>query len=193
MFLIVRDPALPESHGQRSTALVELVDVYPTLCDLAGVPLPDGEVLDGQSIVPLLKDPTLEQTKGFALSMFPRCPSSTDPSEFWKDNKCEFVERSKIPYMGFTLRTPEWRYTEWVEWNGTSLSPIWDRSVGTELYPHKADGTCDTSGKINDCMDNWENSNALGKYSHIAANLSKTLHELYSTRFVTNPVTTLLV
>merc|ERR1712190_293563 len=159
---------LTASHGQRSTALVELVDIYPTLCELAGVPLPHGESLDGESMVPLLRNPSQEETKGFALSMYPRCPSSKDPSQFYEDNKCEFVERSKFPYMGFSLRTPEWRYTEWVEWNGTSLQPLWNRPVGIELYPHKSDTKCDASGKINDCMDHWENTNEAGAYPQVA-------------------------
>jgi arylsulfatase A-like enzyme len=41
--------------GRRSRRLVELIDIYPTLCDLAGLPKPDH--LQGQSLVPLLKNP----------------------------------------------------------------------------------------------------------------------------------------
>ena len=48
--MIVAGPELP--RGQAVDELVSLVDVYPTLMDLAGRPLPDG--LDGQSLVPLL-------------------------------------------------------------------------------------------------------------------------------------------
>ena len=53
--LIVRVPGLGE--GQRTKALVEFLDIYPSLCELAGLPLP--KHLDGKSFVPLLKDPTL--------------------------------------------------------------------------------------------------------------------------------------
>lgn len=52
--LIVRVP-----HGQsnvRCTALVELVDLYPTLCELAGLPEPTSHTLDGMSLAPLLVD-----------------------------------------------------------------------------------------------------------------------------------------
>lgn len=47
--LIIRDPYIPQSHGKRSEALVELVDVMPTLAELAGVALPgnDEDKLDG--------------------------------------------------------------------------------------------------------------------------------------------------
>jgi iduronate 2-sulfatase len=42
--------------GQESEALVEFVDIYPTLCELAGLPMP--EHLQGKSFVPLLKNPS---------------------------------------------------------------------------------------------------------------------------------------
>ncbi|HSI64181.1 MAG TPA: sulfatase, partial [Candidatus Saccharimonadia bacterium] len=41
--------------GKRSSSLVELLDVYPTLCDLAGIPAP--KVLEGKSLRPVLDDP----------------------------------------------------------------------------------------------------------------------------------------
>lgn len=53
--LILRAPAAPA--GRRTRALVEFVDVYPPLSELAGLPLPGH--LEGTSFGPLLKDPTL--------------------------------------------------------------------------------------------------------------------------------------
>ena len=35
--LLIRDPSLPKSHGRKHSALVELTDVFPTLCELAGI------------------------------------------------------------------------------------------------------------------------------------------------------------
>jgi arylsulfatase A-like enzyme len=52
--LIIRAPKI--ANGARTPALVELVDLYPTLCELAGVPLPDH--LEGSSLLPLLREPT---------------------------------------------------------------------------------------------------------------------------------------
>lgn len=58
--LIIRVPWLPKSAGKRAKALVELVDVYPTVCQLLGVDLPtdDAHPVEGISLVPLLDDPS---------------------------------------------------------------------------------------------------------------------------------------
>jgi arylsulfatase A-like enzyme len=62
--LMIRTPeglaALPQGTpaGARSNRIVSLLDLFPTLIDLAGLPArPD---LDGQSLVPLLEDPNAE-------------------------------------------------------------------------------------------------------------------------------------
>lgn len=51
--LVVRAPG--DAAGGRSSALVELVDLYPTVCDLLDLPLPDH--VEGTSLVPLLDRP----------------------------------------------------------------------------------------------------------------------------------------
>lgn len=46
-------------RGTACEALVETVDIYPTVCELAGLPAPAGpQPIDGASLVPLLKDPS---------------------------------------------------------------------------------------------------------------------------------------
>ncbi len=49
-------------------SLVELIDIYPTLCDLANIPQPDH--LAGKSLVPVLHNPNAI-IKGVAMSQFP--------------------------------------------------------------------------------------------------------------------------
>lgn len=51
--LIVRAPGI--NAGQRRSVLVESIDVYPTLCELAGLHRP--EHLHGRSLAALMKDP----------------------------------------------------------------------------------------------------------------------------------------
>jgi arylsulfatase A-like enzyme len=64
--LIVRAPSVT-SGNQRTSALTEFIDLYPSLCDLAGLPAP--EHLEGESFVPHLKDPALPG-KAFAIGRF---------------------------------------------------------------------------------------------------------------------------
>ncbi|VGO22114.1 sulfatase-like hydrolase/transferase [Pontiella sulfatireligans] len=46
------------NKGKRTDALVEFVDIYPSLCELAGLPMP--EHLQGKSFVPLLGQPSMD-------------------------------------------------------------------------------------------------------------------------------------
>ncbi|MGB7156428.1 MAG: sulfatase [Tepidisphaeraceae bacterium] len=75
-------------RGAKTDALVEFVDIYPTLCELAGLSLPAG--LEGTSFVSLLADPS-RAWKPAAFSQYPR--------------------RGNV--MGYSMRTDRYRYTEW--------------------------------------------------------------------------------
>jgi iduronate 2-sulfatase len=84
-----------QTGGQRTDALVELLDLYPTLADLCGLQAPDK--LQGVSIVPLLDDPK-QTVKSAALTQTPR------PN----------YPRGKLPEtMGYSIRAGHFRYTEW--------------------------------------------------------------------------------
>ncbi|MEM7396795.1 MAG: sulfatase, partial [Verrucomicrobiota bacterium] len=84
--LIIRDPRA-KANGSRCNRLVESIDVYPSVCALTGVPVPDG--LDGKSVARLLNQPTLPH-KDAAFSQY-----------IWK------------PRIGNAIRTDRWRYVEW--------------------------------------------------------------------------------
>ena len=152
----------------------------PTLARLAGIDLPDsgtGQGPDGASLVPLLED--LAATgKGWALSQYPRCPTSSNVTDFYQDNKCEFVPRSAIPYMGYSLRTDDYRYTEWASWDGARLRPMWDRLVGTELYEHDPVASEMCNRVENSCFDDFENVNLATSRPAIVSRLSRLLHEI---------------
>ena len=54
--LVIRTPSVAKP-GQATRTVVETLDIFPTLCELAQLPVP--EELDGTSLVPLLKEPSL--------------------------------------------------------------------------------------------------------------------------------------
>jgi iduronate 2-sulfatase len=117
--LIVRVPDGKE-NGKRCDRLVEFVDVYPTLCALAGIEPPAG--LEGTSFEPLLDDVT-RPGKQAAMSQYLR-------GDKW-------VAADGIPYMGYTIRTPRWRWVEWYRWD--EKKQIRGQQVARELYDEQND------------------------------------------------------
>lgn len=106
--LIIRAPGA-QGNGQATRRIVEFVDIYPTLTDLAQVPAPKN--LAGRSLLPLLENP-LAKWDGIAVTQVLR------PAD----------DRLEQPVMGRSIRTQRWRYTEWAEGN-----------AGRELYDHHTD------------------------------------------------------
>ena len=106
--LIIRSPQ-HTAHAAACRRVVEFVDIYPTLTDLADISA--SEDLDGRSLRPLLEDPMAEWD-GFAVTQVLR------PAD----------DRLKEPVMGCSIRTDRYRYTEWG-----------DGRHGVELYDNHAD------------------------------------------------------
>ncbi|MES2594913.1 MAG: sulfatase-like hydrolase/transferase [Verrucomicrobiota bacterium] len=78
--LIIAGPGLPKNA--RSEALVQLSDLFPTLCDLAAVPIPD--TVQSPSLVPLLLHKT-DHVHDFITGMF------TDTQRMICDSRWKFV------------------------------------------------------------------------------------------------------
>jgi len=111
--LIISTPQHP--GGQRSNSIVELLDLYPTLADLAGLTSP--ETLAGKSLRPILEDATAT-VKSAALTQHPR------PA---------YPAKGRNPdAMGYSVRTSRYRYTEWRNFQT-------DKVVASELYDHEND------------------------------------------------------
>jgi iduronate 2-sulfatase len=103
--LIMAGPGIA-AKGRATSRIVEFLDLYPTLADLGGVRAPEG--LPGRSLAPLLKNPGAKWDRP-ALTQVRRGPAAT-------------------AYMGYSIRTDKWRYTEWD--NGKQ---------GVELYDERKD------------------------------------------------------
>jgi iduronate 2-sulfatase len=116
--MIIRYPG-QEVRGAQTHALTELIDMFPTLCELAGIAVPD--YVQGTSLVPLLKDPDLPWKKA-AFSQFHRRPQ---------------VAADGGRYMGYSINTAEYHYIEWFTWD--HLSGSRGTYVGSELYDRRSD------------------------------------------------------
>lgn len=106
--LIIRAPSAA-GNGRACARIVEFVDIFPTLADLASLTPPAS--LDGRSLRPLLDDPSREWSS-VAITQILR------PAD----------DRLPAQVMGRSIRTERWRYTEW---NGGA--------DGVELYDHEKD------------------------------------------------------
>lgn len=107
--LIFSAPAM-KTAGRTTRSLVEFVDIYPTLCELAGLKVPAH--LEGLSFKPLLSDPD-RAIKSAAFSQFRR-------------------EQDGQDYMGYAIRTDRYRYVEWVNRKT-------GQTDAEELYDHQND------------------------------------------------------
>lgn len=152
-------PAAGGSHGfapggRMLEQLVESVDIFPSMVELAGLAVP--AELEGQSFAPLLRDPGASG-KGII---------------FWQYDHGNF--------MGYAVRGRNWRYTEWVPFScsgsdpmsncaaSRDVAPRWSEVVARELYDHTDDNSTDFL---------TENTNLahLPKYADIVARMHDSL------------------
>ena len=100
---------------ENAVGMTEFIDIYPTLCDLAGLEGP--QVLEGQSLVPLLKDPWKTSGK-YALSQYPRGDE----------------------IMGYSIRSERYRLTVWFKgpYRNKSISAS-ENIEAMEFYDYQED------------------------------------------------------
>ena len=109
--LMIHAPGVSRD-GKATASLVELLDLFPTLVELCGLPQPSG--LEGKSLTPVLRDPA-QEIKPAAFTQHPR-PAYYDR------------EPDKLPKaMGCSVRTAAVRYTEWRDWKT-------GETIARELY-----------------------------------------------------------
>jgi len=107
--LIIRVPGA-KNMGNKTAALAEFLDIYPTVCELVGLSAP--KELEGKSLVPLLAG-TAGKVKDAAFSQFIRNEARGD-------------------FMGYAMRTDRYRYIEWINLANGSIE-------AQELYDHLSD------------------------------------------------------
>lgn len=112
---IIRAPGTAGT-GSRTNAPAEFVDIFPTLCDLARLPIPSQ--LEGANLVPVLNDPRAT-VKDVAISQYPRSSNGK-------------------PVMGYAYRSQRCRYIEWIQKDyrkGQRQGAV----IARELYDYEKD------------------------------------------------------
>ena len=128
--LMIKVPGKPRSAGRVTASYTDLVDVFPTLAAVAGLPAPAG--VDGDDVSAVFDDPTAV-VKSAAYHQYPACAMDSTAGFNVTRGACNNTPRDKFDYMGYTVRTPEWRYTLWVGWDTATLAPRWDGPSAEEL------------------------------------------------------------
>jgi arylsulfatase A-like enzyme len=94
--LVIASPGAA-GNGRPSPRVVESIDFYPTLCELAGVPKPAG--LEGRSLAPLL----------------------ANPAAVWNHPAFSIWSEDGQTLTGVSVRTEKWRYTEFAGGRGGAM------------------------------------------------------------------------
>jgi iduronate 2-sulfatase len=101
-----------KAQGAASKSMIESVDIYPTLCELAGIDTPS--MLDGKSFAGVLDK----------------------PSQSHRDHTIQVYPRSKQgvgQVLGRSIRTDRYRLVQWKAWDAPEQSSDW------ELYDYQTD------------------------------------------------------
>ncbi len=122
------------NQGVQTSGITELVDLFPSLCEMAGIEVPD--YLQGTSFVPLMEKPDREW-KQAAFSQFHRRPKVTP------DGK---------RYMGYSIKTKNYHFIEWYYWD--NILGEKGEYVTHELYNSQTDA--DENVNIADLAENDE-------------------------------------
>lgn len=115
--LIIASPGHEAGQGKTTKALAELVDLYPTLADLAGISNDLRKTLEGISLAPVVSDPS----------------ATVKDAAFTQHQHPFYGSEKNWKAWGYSMRTDQWRYTEWRPIDGTG--PL----LGRELYDHESD------------------------------------------------------
>jgi hypothetical protein len=160
--LLLRAPALQQPQARVHSGVVELLDLYPTLLSLAGLPpSAAGAELPGVDLSPALApgggggSSALAARPG-AFSQITRCLNCSaayagaDAAQCaWDEGSdgargfavpCALMPRTEFDWMGVSIRTAEWRYSVYCRWDGGRLAPDFTRCSSVGLFNHSGEG-----------------------------------------------------
>ncbi len=136
--MIISAPGM-KSRGERTAALTEFVDIYPTLAEYCGLDLPAH--LEGTSMVPLLNN----------------------PGQAWKP--AAFSQWPSGNLMGYSIRSGRWRYTEWIEANTGTIKDreLYDHENGPLVTRNQASdpALADTVRELSQLLDKGQGWKAI--------------------------------
>lgn len=180
--LIIHDPD-SQAKGRITDYLAELVDVGRTVFDLVGAPVPTQEPkvapFMGRSLRQAMENPEgpwPDQAGAAAFSQYPRCVRNNGKPEWMDDEIAHCSEDHGAAKMGYAVRTPQWRYIAWMNWNETSTLTDWSQKpYATELYNHEGDDGTDFSA--------FEGKNTAGDPANgpVLAKLHELVRSMYDT------------
>lgn len=141
-FLYWKD-VLPEDTD--IPALTRHIDIYPTLCRLAGAELPDGELKpDGRSLVPLLEDSQADWPERKLFFHSGR----------WGQGRTSLATREESKYNGAAVRTPRWRLVFEVV-DGQTVTTLSDIRIDPGETTNMADHYPDVVAALKSDFDRW--------------------------------------
>ncbi len=131
--LIISAPGMKQ--GARAQGVTEFLDIFPTVCELTGIPQP--QPLDGSSLVPVLKNPKAK-VKDYAISQFSRTCGENYTIATDTDLKGKAKELEEDIH-GYALRDSRYRLVEWTK--GFKTYQPFDQSkvLAYELYDYAKD------------------------------------------------------
>ncbi|GBG30934.1 Iduronate 2-sulfatase [Hondaea fermentalgiana] len=155
--LWIKDPDSPASFGTVRPHPVQLLDLMPTLGELAGAPMTSREIkkgkVDARSFAYLVRGDdkpdedalevleTQPSVAGFNFS-YPIGAASFSIVQRCNVPGCESLMAKDFVAMGYSVRTDRYRYTEWRDWNTRGSAGDFSESgfIGAELYDYDDEG-----------------------------------------------------
>lgn len=148
--LWIRDP-LATTPPRKVEDMVSLVDLYPTILELAGLNQSMWPAhLEGISLAGLFRSEEFEYAQNnLTFTITARCFNIAADKSL-SSKKCSTLD--DISHLGYSIRTDRWRYTEWREYFAGNNSADWERApLDAQLFDHEGDDGTDP--------DNSENTN----------------------------------